>query len=137
MVSGFPNLLMPSGPQSGSASTNYPRGIENGVNWCTDQLEHMLQHDLQYAEATAEAEQRWTDHVIKMYSVMLMRKAQSWFTGYNSNVDGHEAGKIRYMVYNGGTPKYVATINDVADKDYEGIRFFAESEPFAGVATAG
>ena len=137
MVSGFPNLLMPSGPQSGSASTNYPRGIENGVNWCTDLLEHMLQHDLQYAEATAEAEQRWTDHVIKMYSVMLMRKAQSWFTGYNSNVDGHEAGKIRYMVYNGGTPKYVATINDVADKDYEGIRFFAESEPFAGVATAG
>ena len=137
MVSGFPNLLMPSGPQSGSASTNYPRGIENGVNWCTDLLEYMLQHDLQYAEATAEAEQRWTDHVIKMYSVMLMRKAQSWFTGYNSNVDGHEAGKIRYMVYNGGTPKYVATINDVADKDYEGIRFFAESEPFAGVATAG
>lgn len=137
MVSGFPNLLMPSGPQSGSASTNYPRGIENGVNWCTDLLEYMLQHDLQYAEATAEAEQRWTDHVIKMYSVMLMRKAQSWFTGYNSNVDGHEAGKIRYMVYNGGTPKYVATINDVADKDYEGIRFFAESEPFAGVVTAG
>ena len=97
----------------------------------------MIQHDLQYAEATAEAEQRWTDHVIKMYSVMLMRKAQSWFTGYNSNVDGHEAGKIRYMVYNGGTPKYVATINDVADKDYEGIRFFAESEPPVDVATAG
>ena len=32
------------------------------------------------------------------------------------------------MVYNGGTPKYVATI-DAAEKDYEGIRFFAESEP--------
>src|SRR5690606_554086 len=28
MVHGFPNLLMPNGPQSGSASTNYPRGIE-------------------------------------------------------------------------------------------------------------
>ena len=33
LVHGFPNLLMPSGPQSGSASTNYPRGIETGVNW--------------------------------------------------------------------------------------------------------
>ena len=31
-VHGFPNLLMPTGPQSGSASTNYPRGIEMGVN---------------------------------------------------------------------------------------------------------
>ena len=36
LVHGFPNLLMPTGPQSGSASTNFPRGIETGVNWCTD-----------------------------------------------------------------------------------------------------
>ena len=41
MVHGFPNLFMPTGPQSGSASTNYPRGIETGVNWCTDLLQHM------------------------------------------------------------------------------------------------
>ena len=34
--------------------------------------------------------------------MMLMRKAQGWFTGYNSNVEGHEQGKIRYLVYNGG-----------------------------------
>ena len=32
LVAGFPNLLLPSGPQSGSASTNYPRAIEIGVN---------------------------------------------------------------------------------------------------------
>ena len=128
MVSGFPNLLMPSGPQSGSASTNYPRGIENGVDWCTELLEYMWERDLTYLEATEDVEQRWTDHVIKMYSVMLMRKAQSWFTGYNSNVEGHEAGKVRYMVYNGGTPKYVASISEVASKDYEGIRFSADAK---------
>ena len=128
MVSGFPNLLMPSGPQSGSASTNYPRGIENGVDWCTELLEYMWERDLTYLEATEDAEQRWTDHVIKMYSVMLMRKAQSWFTGYNSNVEGHEAGKVRYMVYNGGTPKYVASISEVASKDYEGVKFSADAK---------
>ena len=137
LVSGFPNLLMPSGPQSGSASTNYPRGIENGVNWCTDLLEYMRSRDLQYAEATEGAEARWTGHVVKMYSVMLMRKAQSWFTGYNSNVDGHEAGKVRYMVYNGGTPKYVATINEVAANDYEGIRFSLDSKVPQDVMAAG
>ncbi len=137
LVSGFPNLLMPSGPQSGSASTNYPRGIENGVNWCTDLLEYMRSRDLQYAEATEGAEERWTGHVVKMYSVMLMRKAQSWFTGYNSNVDGHEAGKVRYMVYNGGTPKYVATINEVAANDYEGIRFSLDSKVAQDVMAAG
>ena len=136
LVSGFPNLLMPSGPQSGSASTNYPRGIENGVNWCTAFFEYMQSRDLKYFEATEDAEKRWTDHVVKMYSVMLMRKAQSWFTGYNSNVDGHEAGKVRYLVYNGGTPKYVATINDVAANDYEGIRFALDSRVLGGVVAA-
>ncbi len=125
MVHGFPNLLMPSGPQSGSASTNYPRGIETGVNWCTDLLQYMHAHGLSRADATAEAQARWTEHVIQMYSIMLMRKAKSWFTGYNSNVPGHEYGRPRYMVYNGGAPKYVQRINEVAAKDYEGIRFAA------------
>jgi hypothetical protein len=97
----------------------------------------MRSRDLQYAEATEGAEERWTGHVVKMYSVMLMRKAQSWFTGYNSNVDGHEAGKVRYMVYNGGTPKYVATIDDVAANDYEGIRFSLDSKVPQDVMAAG
>ena len=71
--------------------------------------------------------------------MMLMRKAKSWFTGYNSNVPGHEAGRIRYFVYNGGTPKFVATINKVAEKGYEGLEFGSTGAPpqkRAGVATA-
>ena len=121
MVNGFPNFLMPSGPQSGSASTNYPRGIENGVDWCTAFLEHVKGMGYTRVEATEAAEERWTDHVTKMYSTMLMRKAKGWFTGYNSNVEGHEEGRTRYFVYNGGTPKYVKTIREVADNNYEGV----------------
>ncbi|WP_395714760.1 flavin-containing monooxygenase [Reyranella sp.] len=135
LIHGFPNLLMPAGPQSGSASTNYPRGIETGVNWCTDLLEYMREHGHDRAEATEAAEKRWTEHVVRMYAMMLMRKAKSWFTGYNSNVPGHEQGRIRYFVYNGGAPKYVATINDVAAKDYEGIEFGGGTQrPVHGLA---
>jgi cation diffusion facilitator CzcD-associated flavoprotein CzcO len=123
LVHGFPNLLMPTGPQSGSASTNFPRGIETGVNWCTGLLEHMWNRGYTRAEPTLAAQERWNAHVTKMYAIMLMRKAKSWFTGYNSNVPGHEQGRIRYLVYNGGTPKYVATINDVVAKGYEGVVF--------------
>jgi cation diffusion facilitator CzcD-associated flavoprotein CzcO len=123
LVHGFPNLLMPTGPQSGSASTNFPRGIETGVNWCMNLLQHMWDRGYTRAEPTLAAQERWSAHVTKMYAIMLMRKAKSWFTGYNSNVPGHEHGKVRYFVYNGGTPKYVAAINDVAAKDYEGIVF--------------
>jgi len=93
LVNGFPNLLMPTGPQSASATTNFPRGIENGVNWCMGLFQHMWNCGYTRAEASREAEQRWTAHVAKMYEIMLMRKAKSWFTGYNSNVAGHEAGK--------------------------------------------
>jgi hypothetical protein len=52
-----------------------------------------------------------------------MRKAKGWFTGYNSNVAGHEEGTVRYFVYNGGTPKFVGIINDVAAKNYQEIAF--------------
>ena len=55
---------------------------------------------------------RWTEHVTKMYASMLMRKAKSWFTGYNSNVPGHEHGKIRYFVYNGGAPRFWRKLRD-------------------------
>ena len=36
---------------------------------------------------------------------------------------GQEHGKVRYVVFNGGTPKYVAAIEDVVAKGYEGIVF--------------
>lgn len=127
LVHGFPNFLMPSGPQSGSASTNYPRGIETGVNWCTNFLKYMWEHRYVRAEPTLEAQERWAEHVKQMYSAMLMRKAKSWFTGYNSNVPGHEHGKIRYLVFNGGAPKYVSKIDEVAENNYQGIVFTSGS----------
>ncbi|MEZ5659439.1 MAG: NAD(P)/FAD-dependent oxidoreductase [Burkholderiaceae bacterium] len=133
LIHGYPNLLMPNGPQSGSASTNYPRGIEVGVDWCVRLLEHMWANGLQRAEATESAEQKWSAHVAEMYQMLLMRKAKSWFTGYNSNVEGHEEGRVRYFVYNGGMPKYRSVLRDVADSGYAGIRF-ADAEGHATLA---
>jgi len=123
LVNGFPNFIMLAGPQSGSASTNFPRGIESGVNWITSMLEYVWEHDHTRLEPTAEAQEEWTEHVKKMYGMMLMRKAKSWFTGYNSNVEGHEHGKIRYFVYNGGAPKFVQKISEIADAGYRGVEF--------------
>ena len=122
-ISGFPNLLTVAGPQSGSSSTNFPRSIEAAVGWVTALLEHMWKRGYTRVEARPEAEERWTNHVAQMYQVMLMRKAKSWFTGYNSNVEGHEAGKIRHMVYNGGAPKYVETLVREAEGGYPGMKF--------------
>ena len=120
-VSGFPNMLMLAGPQI--AATNFPRAVETAIDWSTPLLEYMWEHGYTRFEATAEAEQEWFDHVIDMYKPFLLRTAKSWITGYNSNLDGHEYGKTRYNLYNGGGPKYAAVINEVADNDYRGFAF--------------
>ena len=89
------------------------------------------------AEATREAEREWTEHVTQMYASMLLRKAQSWFTGYNSNVDGHEAGNVRYLVYTGGTPKFVKKISEMTRNGYTGITFESGFSAAAGARRAG
>ena len=121
---------------TGSASTNYPRGIETGVDWCTGLLEYVWEHGYTRAEPTAEAQEEWTEHVKEMYQIMLMRKAKGWFTGYNSNIEGHEHGKIRYFVYNGGGPKYKKRIDGVAASGYEGLVFDGDPQlPSAEVSS--
>jgi len=119
MVHGFPNLMMIPGPQV--AVTNFPRSVETSIEWVTPLLEHAWANGHTKIEATAAAEQEWFDQVVLWYERLLLRNAKSWITGYNSNVDGHEYGKTRYNLYNGGGPKFVARITEVAANGYEGI----------------
>lgn len=118
LTHGFPNLLMVAGPQSVSGSTNYPRAIENGVNWVTGLIAHASDHGLTRIEAQPEAEQAWVEEVIRAHERILLRRSKGWFTGYNSNVEGHEAGKVRYQAYFGPAPKYVATLEAQAAEGY-------------------
>ena len=118
-IHGFPNLFTLSGPTAGSNSTNFPRGIEVGVNWATDLVKRLLAKGVTRIEATSKAEQEWSEHVKALYDYVLLRKARSWFTGYNSNVEGHD--KTRYLIYNGGAPRYRKRLAEVAANGYEGF----------------
>ena len=121
LVSGFPNMIMLAGPQS--AATNFPRGAELAVDWATPLLEYMREHGHARFDADEAAEGAWVEHVKEMYEGLLLRKAQSWITGYNSNLDGHEYGKTRYNIYNGGGPKYAKRLHEVTMRNYEGVSF--------------
>jgi cation diffusion facilitator CzcD-associated flavoprotein CzcO len=118
-VAGFPNLITLAGPTGGSVSTNFPRGIETAVDWATELIKHILAGGITRIETTPEAETEWTEHVKDMYSMLLLSKAKSWFTGYNSNVEGHD--KTRYLIYNGGAPRYRKRLDEVAVNDYAGF----------------
>jgi cation diffusion facilitator CzcD-associated flavoprotein CzcO len=121
MVSGFPNFVMLAGPQT--AATNFPRGAELAVDWATPFLEYMWTHGYRRFDVDEEAENAWVEHVKEMYQGLLLRTAKSWITGYNSNLEGHEYGKTRYNIYNGGGPKYAKRLSEVAENSYEGVRF--------------
>ena len=93
------------------------------MDWVTPFLEYMWAKGYQRFDVDEAAEAEWFQHVKDMYQGVLLRKARSWFTGYNSNVEGHEYGKMRYTVYNGGGPKYARKLSEVATNDYTGVHF--------------
>ncbi len=115
---GFPNLLMVAGPQSVSGSTNYPRAIEDGVNWITRLLLHARKEGVTRIEARQEAEQNWVAEVKKMQDRMMFSHVQSWFTGYAPNAEGNSHYKVRYNAYWGGAPRYRQFLQAAADEGY-------------------
>ena len=116
MVHGFPNLFMLAGPQGASNSTNFPRAIEVAVDWTTKLFEHVTAEGFTRIEASAEAQAEWAARIERLYSGLLLRKARSWFTGYNSNIDGYD--RVRHMIYNGGLPRYRKDLTAVVDAGY-------------------
>jgi cation diffusion facilitator CzcD-associated flavoprotein CzcO len=118
-VHGFPNFIILAGPQSGSVASNFPRGIEEAVDWATDLIRYLREHGYSRVEPEADAEKEWVEHVKSFYEGNMIAETKSWFTGYNSNVDGHD--KLRYMVYFGGAPAFRERLAEVAEHGYEGF----------------
>jgi cation diffusion facilitator CzcD-associated flavoprotein CzcO len=118
-VAGFPNLLTLAGPQGASVSSNFPPNIEFAVDWATALIEHMRDSGFARIEATEAAEAQWLEEIKSGYEGSLLATAKSWFTGYNSNVEGHD--RLRYLMYLLGSPKYRQRLNSVAEHNYEGF----------------
>jgi cation diffusion facilitator CzcD-associated flavoprotein CzcO len=121
LTHGFPNLLMVAGPQSVSGSTNFPRAIERGVEWVTKLVQHARDTGITRLESRADAESWWGNEVRASYERLLLRRSKGWFTGYNSNVVGHEADKVRYQAYFGGGPRYRAFLEQAEAEGYPRI----------------
>jgi len=121
LVSGFPNLVMLGGPQT--AAANFPRGSEIAIDWIMPLLEHLWKGGHARFDAKPAAEQAWFDAVKASYQGMLMSKAQSWITGYNSNLEGHEYGHTRYNIFATGGAEYAKHLHAAAERNYSGIAF--------------
>jgi cation diffusion facilitator CzcD-associated flavoprotein CzcO len=119
MATGFPNLITLAGPQSGSVATNFPRGIEEVVDWATGLVAYLRANGFTRIEPKPEVELEWIEHVRKMADAVLLGKEKSWFTGYNTNID--RAYQRRYLIYMGGAQRYRSRLQKQVESGYSGF----------------
>ncbi len=118
-VTGFPNLFTLVGPNNAATFCNMPRCIEQNVDWVTEFLRYLRQHELTRAEPTEEAMDAWGEHVVTSGERMLFTKVNSWFTGVNTNIEGHQ--ERRFLLYAAGLPTYREKVDEVTANRYEGF----------------
>ena len=104
LTHGFPNLLMVAGPAERVGLDELPPGDRDRRRLDHRPAAARLDTGCTRIEAEADAEQQWVAEVERAHERMLFRRSKGWFTGYNSNVEGHQEGKIRYQAYFGGAP---------------------------------
>jgi hypothetical protein len=98
-------------------AANFPRGIEDIVNWMTEFVSYLLDEDIVRVVATPEAQDAWLDHVAEINSKVLMSRSKSWFTGYNENLDRDR--RPRMMIYTGGAVRYRSILAEEAANEYK------------------
>ncbi len=118
-IAGFPNMFTLVGPNNAATFCNMPRCIEQNVDWVTEFLRYLQEHGLTRAEATEEAMDAWGEHVVTSGDRMLFTKVNSWFTGVNTNIEGHD--ERRFLLYAAGLPVYREKADEVTANRYEGF----------------
>ncbi|MFG1347877.1 NAD(P)/FAD-dependent oxidoreductase [Xanthobacter autotrophicus DSM 431] len=112
----FPNLLFLYGPQSPSGFCNGPTCAELQGDWLLKFIEDMDQNGIKRVEAKPDAADAWAEDTKKIIDMTLFPRANSWYLGANI------PGKPReILVYPGGLPTYLDTVNNVAAKGYSGF----------------
>lgn len=114
-VPDFPNMFTVSGPGSPSVLTNMIISIEQHVEWISDCISWLDEHEYLTIEAKSEAERAWVDHVNAKAERTLFPSCNSWYLGANV------PGKTRVFMPLLGFPGYVRRCDQVAENDYEGF----------------
>ena len=112
---GFPNLFMMTGPGSPSVLANMVTGIEQHAEYIANVIDWADEKGITSFEAEPEAEDRWVRIVNMRSEATLYPQCNSWYLGANV------PGKPRVFMPFIGFPDYVAMVDEVAAKGYEGF----------------
>lgn len=131
-VHGFPNLFTITGPGSPSVLSNVLVSIEQHVEWISDCIEYLGQHQVREIEATTDAEKTWVEHVNRVAegTMFTAPTCNSWYLGANI------PGKSRvFMPYVGGVGRYRKKCEEVVANHYEGFTLTPSPSLAAGQPT--
>ncbi|WP_238017612.1 NAD(P)/FAD-dependent oxidoreductase [Dactylosporangium sp. AC04546] len=122
-VAGFPNLFTITGPGSPSVLSNMVVSIEQHVDFVSDCLSYLREHDIETMEPTVQAQDAWVDHVNSAANETLFPLAKSWYLGDNI------PGKPRvFMPFVGGVGIYRRKCDEVVAGGYEGFVLAARQD---------
>ncbi|KAF3044627.1 hypothetical protein E8E12_005538 [Didymella heteroderae] len=113
---GFPNMFFTYGPQAPTAFCNGPTCAELQGDWIFNIIDHAQEHRLAVAEVLEQAQQEWKELIWKLANASLLSSVDSWYMG--TNVPGKPREPLIYL---GGVPTYYKTLEEVAEKGYEGF----------------
>jgi len=109
---GFPNLFTVNSASVG----NFVRACEPLVEWVSDAICYVRDHQYTRISATPEAEEAWVNHVNEAGAKILRTQANSWFVGANI------PGKARVLLTAPDTaPVMRAKRAEVAANGYQGF----------------
>ncbi|RIK46215.1 MAG: cyclohexanone monooxygenase [Chloroflexi bacterium] len=115
-IAGFPNMFTITGPGSPSVLSNMIISIEQHVEWVSECIEYLEEHQVRKIEATVAAQDAWVDRVNQLGEETLYPLANSWYVGANI------PGKPRvFMPYVGGVGTYREECATVAEQGYAGF----------------
>lgn len=111
----LPNFFFPGGPH-GAGGGNYPRYVQDQVDWIVDTLIYAREHGYDTFEPTAEQEDAWMTMIETLAPLSMFSAEHSHY--YGANV----AGKPRKFLLNpGGRAKLHEMLAEVASTpDYSG-----------------
>jgi cation diffusion facilitator CzcD-associated flavoprotein CzcO len=109
---GFPNLFTINAASVG----NFVRAAEPLVDWVSDCICYVRDHQFTRIAPRPEAETAWTQHVVEAGAKILRTQANSWFVGANI------PGKARFLLTSpDSAPVMRAKRAEVAAQGYAGF----------------
>ncbi|KKY33238.1 putative phenylacetone monooxygenase [Diaporthe ampelina] len=119
-VPALPNTFLVLGPHQPFG--NATRSIEHVVGFVTDALQYCKDNGYSYVEATKEAADEWTDHVVECSKAgTLINEVDSWMTGVNTNVKGKQVRSVAR--YSGSVIEYRRRTEACKKSGYKGLVF--------------